>query len=198
MAMHEITRLDNYVDYEELKRDIEKDRLATRRSLKQFFNTFGDKHEWLAERIVKTLVHALAEEDLPPGDKRFFQALLYSRPEFINPHLIGGLNVGHKSKAGGEQRAKAIKQLLRRSQFANHQGTANNLIAALANPEIAERAVEVLSGRNHATQATSNNLIAALANPEIAERAVEVLSGRNHATQATSNNLIAALANPEI
>ncbi|MBI3587822.1 hypothetical protein HY095_01365, partial [Candidatus Micrarchaeota archaeon] len=65
-------------------------------------------------------------------------------------------------------------------------------IAALADQQSVRGAVEVLSGRNHATQATSNNLIAALADPQSVRGAVEVLSGPAYANRDTVNFLVSS------
>ena len=190
--------INRYRNYQRLSADLRENRAETKKGLKAFFVNLEKQDPELAHAIVKTIVHGLAEPDLKIVDAHLFQALLYSKPEFSNTHLIGGLNVTRKdNKAAGEDRVKRIKRLLTRGQFAKSQTTANNLIAALNDPEQAEHAKEILAHQNYATQQTANNLIAALNDPEIAEHAKEILAHQNYATQQTANNLIAALNDPE-
>ena len=189
---------DRYARYENLKVDLKKDGPRTKKVLKIIFSKFGDSKNKGVEGVIKTLVHALAEEELSKKDKHFFQALLYSKPELTNPHLIAGLRVSHKTLAGGIQRVNAITQLLERRQFGRNQRTSNNLIDALVNPHISERVERILTSKYHANQQTSNNLIVALKDRLVADRIEKILASKYHATQQTSNNLIAALVNPQL
>ena len=138
--------INRYRNYQRLSADLRENRAETKKGLKAFFVNLEKQDPELAHAIVKTIVHGLAEPDLKIVDAHLFQALLYSKPEFSNTHLIGGLNVTRKdNKAAGEDRVKRIKRLLTRGQFAKSQTTANNLIAALNDPEQAEHAKEILA-----------------------------------------------------
>ncbi|NUN11687.1 hypothetical protein HUU53_03505 [Candidatus Micrarchaeota archaeon] len=169
--------MDEYANYYNLKRDLSENRLQTKTKLKEFFNQNKDENK--AKTIIRTLVHGLADPDLPEKDKYFFQAVLYSKPELTTRHLIGGLKVGHKTPEGGLQRVQAIKKILVKKKLSENEQNVRKLVASLDDPEVAGHISNVLAHPNYANELTAVTLISSLAGKQN-QHASEILSTANY------------------
>jgi len=136
-------------EYHELMNALENNRPEIKSDLRWYFTQLQQINDQrktgnLTERIVKAMIHGLAEEEFSETDKNFCKTLLYLQPDESITHLLGGLEVAHKQIEGGEKRVKIIKRLLARKNFAKPKYL-RYIMSLFKKPETSGHAVEVLT-----------------------------------------------------